>query len=192
MPVLMSTSLPTVIVLAAGRSTRFRAASGGQDKLQALLDHRSVREHTLAAVQASGLPFHVVEAAHTAHIAQPGMGESIATGVRACAQAAGWLILPADLPLIQPATLRAVAQALTDHTVVQAVYQGQRGHPVGFAATCGPALMALTGDHGARSVLQTYPPYALAVDDAGCMHDVDTPEALEAARRLINGAKGTR
>ena len=181
----MPQALPTVIILAAGRSTRFRAASGGLDKLQAHLGTLSVREHTIAAVQASGLPFHVVEAAHTAHIALPGMGDSIATGVRVCAQAAGWLILPADLPLVQPATLRAVAQALTHHTVVQAIYQGQRGHPVGFAATCGPALMALTGDQGARAVLQAHAPYALVVDDAGCIHDVDTPEALEAARRLL-------
>ena len=182
---LISKTLPTVIVLAAGRSARFRAASGGLDKLQALLGTLSVREHTIAAVQASGLPFHVVEAAHTAHIDQPGMGDSIAAGVRACAQAAGWLILPADLPLVQPTTLRAVAQALTHHTVVQAVYQGQRGHPVGFAATCGLALMALTGDLGARAVVQANTPYALAVEDAGCIHDVDTPEALEAARRLL-------
>ncbi len=181
----MPQALPTVIILAAGRSTRFRAASGGLDKLQAHLGTLSVREHTIAAVQASGLPFHVVEAAHTAHIALPGMGDSIATGVRVCAQAAGWLILPADLPLVQPATLRAVAQALTHHTVVQAIYQGQRGHPVGFAATCGPELMALTGDQGARAVLQAHAPYALVVDDAGCIHDVDTPEALEAARRLL-------
>ena len=181
----MPQALPTVIILAAGRSTRFRAASGGLDKLHAHLGTLSVREHTIAAVQASGLPFHVVEAAHTAHIALPGMGDSIATGVRVCAQAAGWLILPADLPLVQPATLRAVAQALTHHTVVQAIYQGQRGHPVGFAATCGPALMALTGDQGARAVLQAHAPYALVVDDAGCIHDVDTPEALEAARRLL-------
>jgi len=181
----MQTPLATVIVLAAGRSERFRAASGGQDKLHAPLGRGSVREHTLAAVQASGLPWHVVEAAHTAHMDQPGMGDSIATGVGACAQAAGWLILPADLPLIQPGSLRAVAQALANHVVVQPVYQGQRGHPVGFAATCGPALMALRGDQGARAVLQTYAPYALPVDDAGCVHDVDTPEALEAARRLL-------
>ena len=181
----MPQALPTVIILAAGRSTRFRAASGGLDKLQAHLGTLSVREHTIAAVQASGLPFHVVEAAHTAHIALPGMGDSIATGVRVCAQAAGWLILPADLPLVQPATLRAVAQALTHHTVVQAIYQGQRGHPVGFAATCGPELMALTGDQGARAVLQAHAPFALVVDDAGCIHDVDTPEALEVARRLL-------
>jgi len=181
----MPNAMPTVIILAAGRSARFRAASGGQDKLHAPLGQRSVREHTLAAVQASGLPWHMVEPAHTAHIALPGMGDSIATGVLACAQAAGWLILPADLPLIQPATLRAVAQALANHTAVQPVYQGQRGHPVGFAATCGPDLMALTGDQGARSVLQVHAPYALAVDDAGCIHDVDTPEALEAARLLL-------
>lgn len=181
----MPKATPTVIILAAGRSARFRAASGGQDKLHAPLGERSVREHTIAAVQASGLPWHVVEPAHTAHIDQPGMGDSIATGVRACAQAAGWLILPADLPLVQPATLRAVAQALTSHTVVQPVYQGQRGHPVGFAATCGPALMALTGDQGARAVVQANTSYALAVEDAGCIHDVDTPEALEAARRLL-------
>ncbi len=181
----MQKPLPTVIVLAAGRSTRFRAASGGQDKLQALLGQRSVREHTIAAVQASGLPWHVVEPEHTSHITLPGMGDSIATGVRACAQAAGWLILPADLPLVQPATLRAVAEAMASYTVVQPVYQGQRGHPVGFAAACGPDLIALTGDQGARAVLQTYAPFALPVDDAGCIHDVDTPEALEAARRLL-------
>ena len=181
----MPQALPTVIILAAGRSTRFRAVSGGQDKLQALLGTLNVREHTIAAVQASGLPWHVVEPSHTAHISLPGMGDSIATGVRACAHAAGWLILPADLPLVQPATLRAVAQALAHHAVVQPVYQSQRGHPVGFAATCGAALMALTGDQGARAVLQTYRLHALPVDDAGCIHDVDTPEALEAARRLL-------
>ena len=185
----MSAPLPTVIVLAAGRSERFAAASGGQHKLQALLGTRSVREHTLEAVRASGLPWHVVEATHTAHLQLPGMGDSIATGVRACAEAAGWLILPADLPLVKPQTLRTVAQALQSHTVVVPVFAGQRGHPVGFAAACGPALMALTGDQGARAVLQAHAPYALAVDDAGCIHDVDTPEALEAALRLINSAQ---
>jgi len=188
----MPNAMPTVIILAAGRSVRFRAASGGQDKLLAPLGQRSVREHTLAAVQASGLPWHMVEPAHTAHIALPGMGDSIATGVRACAEAAGWLILPADLPLVQPQTLRTVAQALQSHTVVVPVFAGHRGHPVGFAAACGPALMALTGDQGARAVLQAHAPYALAVDDAGCIHDVDTPEALEAAQRVINGAQGRR
>ena len=181
----MSAPLPTVIVLAAGRSERFAAASGGQHKLQALLGTRSVREHTLEAVRASGLPWHVVEATHTAHLRLPGMGDSIATGVRACAEAAGWLILPADLPLVQADTLRQVAQALRAHTVVVPVFEGQRGHPVGFAAGCGPALMALTEDDGAKAVVRAQCAYLFETNDPGCIHDVDTPEALEAARRLL-------
>ena len=86
---------------------------------------------------------------------------------------------------VQPATLRAVADALASHTVVQPVYLGQRGHPVGFAASCRDALLALAGDNGARSVVQRYGAHLLPVDDAGCVHDVDTPQALEEARQRL-------
>ena len=177
--------LPTVIVLAAGRSERFRAASGGFDKLLAPLHGRAVRDWVLAAVQNSGLPWHVVERSHTAHLALPGMGDSIACGVAATAQAQGWLVLPADLPLIQPTTLLQVAQALQRHAVVVPTWQGERGHPVGFAASCRDALLALTGDNGARAVVHRYGAHLLPVDDAGCVHDVDTPQALEEARQRL-------
>ena len=43
-----------------------------------------------------------------------------------------------DLPLLQSNTLRAVAAALSGHDVVVPVHCGQRGHPVGFHAKCGP------------------------------------------------------
>jgi molybdenum cofactor cytidylyltransferase len=176
---------PTVIVLAAGRSERFRAASGGIDKLQAPLHGRAVRDWVLAAVRASGLPWHVVERSHTAHLPLPGMGDSIACGVAATSQAQGWLVLPADLPLIQPGTLLEVAQALQTHAIVVPTWQGTRGHPVGFAAPFRDALMALTGDSGARALVQGHGAHLLAVDDAGCIHDVDTPQALEEAHRRL-------
>ena len=66
--------------------------------------------------------------------------------VRATAGASGWLVLPGDLPLVQPHTLRAVAQALASHAVVAPVYRGERGHPVGFAAPCAQQLAALAGE----------------------------------------------
>ncbi len=176
---------PTVIILAAGRSERYRAASGGSDKLEAPLHGRRVRDWVLAAVQQSGLPWHVVERSHTAHLAVPGMGDSIACGVAATAQAQGWLVLPADLPLVQPETLLQVAQALQTQAVVVPTWQGARGHPVGFAASCRDALLALSGDTGARTVVQRYSAHLLPVDDAGCVHDVDTPQALEEARQRL-------
>ena len=113
----------------------------------------------------------------------PGMGDSIACGVAATGDAQGWLILPADLPLVRASTLMAVAQALRQHTVVVPRYQGQQGHPVGFGVQCGPALLRLSGDQGARAVVaQQHMAYRLDVDDEGCVMDVDTVDALLAAQ----------
>lgn len=183
-----------VIVLAAGKGQRFKAAGGSQHKLDALLLGRSVREHVLAAVQTSGLRWHVVEPAHLQHIHNPGMADSIACGVAATQQAEGWLILPADLPLIQSATLQTMAQALCQAAqqqpacdVVVPVYQQQRGHPVGFSKKCLADLLSLQGDQGASSVAAKHNSLHVLVDDAGCVMDVDTPAMLDEAERVMRG-----
>jgi molybdenum cofactor cytidylyltransferase len=179
------TGLPTVIVLAGGKGERFKASGATQDKLDALLNGQTVRAHVLAAVRTSGMPCHVVERSHTAHLPQPGMGDSIACGVAATPHAHGWLILPADLPLIQAHTLLAVANALHSNPVVVPRYEGQPGHPVGFAATCREALLELTGDQGARSVVAQYTVYRLDVGDEGVVLDVDTLDALALAQMRL-------
>ena len=179
-------SFPTVIVLASGRGERFAASGGTTPKLKARLADKTVLQHTLAAVQASGLPWHLEDCGH------PGMGDSIAAAVRATwqssAQAAGWLILPGDLPLIQSDTLRAVAAALSVHEVVVPIYQGQRGHPVGFSAACGPALLNLQGPQGAAAVVRAHAAFELSVNDIGSVTDIDTFDDLRAAERLLHGA----
>jgi len=176
-------SAPIVIVLASGRGQRFTASGGTIPKLQALLAGKTVLQHTLAAVQASGLPWYLEESG------QSGMGDSIAAAVRTTwqsyPQAAGWLILAADLPLIQSATLRVVAAALQTHKVVLPVYRGQRGHPVGFGAVCGKELLALKGNQGAASVALAHAAVTLIVDDIGCITDIDTVDDLRAAERLL-------
>ena len=174
-----------VIILAAGRGERFKASGAQVDKLNAPLAGLRVRDHVLRCVQASGLPWHIVEREHTQHLAQPGMGDSIACGVAATAGAGGWLILPADLPLVQPATLLAVAQAVQQHPVVVPFYQGEKGHPVGFDRSCAAALQALRGDEGARSVVAQRGAWRLDVSDPGCVLDVDTLDALAQAETLL-------
>lgn len=183
------TNAPTVIVLASGRGERFIAGGGTGSKLKALLAGRPVLERTLDAVRASGLPWHLEDVGH------PGMGDSIAAAVRATPHAAGWLILPGDLPLVQPATLRAVAAALGGRVnAVQPEYRGERGHPVGFAAGCWAQLAALEGNLGASSVLRAMRAIDsvidLAVDDAGVVTDIDTPEALARAEALWQARVG--
>jgi len=177
---------PVVIVLAAGLGTRFRASGAAMDKLDAPLSGRRMRDHVLGSVRASGLPWHVVDRAQTAHIARPGMGWSIACGVAATRHATGWLILPADLPLVRSETLLAVAAALRNHEVVLPTWQGTQGHPVGFSSACRDALLALQGDEGARSIASTRQALRLAVNDPGCVLDVDTWDALQSVQALFD------
>jgi len=181
-----------VIVLAAGRGERFKAAGGTQHKLDALLQGKTVREHVLSAVQASGLSWHMVTPDHTQHLPQAGMADSIACGVAAKRHADGWLILPADLPLIQADTLRFMARALQEaqepHVacdVVVPFYQQQRGHPVGFSKNCLPDLLQLQGDQGASAVVAKHKSWHVVVNDVGCVTDVDTPALLEAAHQWL-------
>ncbi len=170
---MLGSQQPTVLILASGRGERFVASGGTGSKLQALLHGKTVLQHTVDAVRASGLPFHIEHGPH------PGMGDSIAAAVRATPDAAGWLILPGDLPLIQPSTLQAVAQALANYAAAFPTLEGQRGHPVGFSSLCRPQLESLKGNQGAAPVLSMYSAIELVVGDAGCMTDVDTLDDLK-------------
>jgi molybdenum cofactor cytidylyltransferase len=115
-----------------------------------------------------------------------GMGDSIAAGVSIHASASGWLMLPADMPLVRPATLRAVADALDQQPIAFAQYRGRRGHPVGFGAELFSELVMLKGDEGARRLLARYPTAAVELDDPGVLFDIDTVDDLAVARRRID------
>lgn len=196
---------PVVIVLAAGLGSRF---TGSGHKLEQLLagddgaaDAAAVLSLTLRHALASGLPVLVVTTAELAPLAQEevaardvlvvpsaarvrgrGMGDSIAAGVAARSDAAGWLLLPADMPRVKPGTLKAVAKALEVHPVAFAQHHGRRGHPVGFSAELYSELIALTGDEGARRLVARYPAQAVEVEDAGVLIDIDTAEDLDEQR----------
>ncbi|WP_293776627.1 NTP transferase domain-containing protein [uncultured Oxalicibacterium sp.] len=179
--------LPVVVVLAAGKGRRFLASGGAGHKLSAPLAGMSVLDHVLLAVAEAGLSVHVVRQADG-----EGMGDSIAAGVRATADAAGWLILPGDLPLVRAASLRAVAAGLQQGTVVVPHHDGQAGHPVGFSRACAAALCALTGDHGAASVVQAERlggrVVDIALDDPGLITDVDTHDDLLRVQTMLMSA----
>jgi molybdenum cofactor cytidylyltransferase len=191
----------TVVVLAAGRSERFGA---GRHKLAQPLGASSLLAQTLARAIASHLRTVVVTTAAFVDVARSsvaardvvvlpdvgsdgnaslGMGTSIAAGVRASPDSAGWLVLPGDMPLVRPATLLAVARALDHHAVAYAQYGGRRGHPVGFAAELYPELTELSGDEGARRIIARYPAFAVDLDDPGILVDIDTEGDLDALRR---------
>ena len=187
---------PTIIVPAAGRGSRF---GGPLHKLEQPFDGSTVLGVTLRHAIESQLPVVVVTTAALAPLvgrllatrdilvlssgeAARGMGYSIAAGVAERSGAPGWIVLPADMPLVRPDTLLAVATALQQHPVVYAQHHGRRGHPVAFAAELYSELIQLDADDGARRVVARYPSHGLEVDDPGVLFDVDTPADLELLR----------
>ncbi|HJW03191.1 MAG TPA: nucleotidyltransferase family protein [Azospira sp.] len=188
------------ILLAAGSARRF-----GSDKLLAsLADGTPVALAAARAIQA-GMPsgallVAVIRPEQTALATllqeagwQPvasaeaalGMGHSLAAGVEASREAAGWLVALADMPYLQPASVAAVAAALSaDAPLAAPGYRGQRGHPVGFGAAYREELQALSGDAGARHLIQRDRARLrlLEVDDPGVLQDVDTPADLASSQ----------
>jgi molybdenum cofactor cytidylyltransferase len=116
--------------------------------------------------------------------AEQGMGSSLACGIAASVEADAWVIALADMPWIQPRTIKAVVEALeNDASLAVPRYQGQRGHPVGFNQRFRAELLKLHGDQGARSVLERNQKHIhyIEVNDPGILLDVDTPADLTRA-----------
>ena len=195
----MSAHLIVGILLAAGASRRFgtdklthslpdgdpvavracRNLLAGSDKVLAVV--RPGSSQLAALLQAEGADVRVCADAGL------GMGASLAFGVRACPEAAAWLVALADMPWIEPGTITKVADALRSGALVAAPSrQGRRGHPVGFSAMLGAKLAALGGDEGAKSVIQAHLDQLQLIDcnDAGIFRDIDKPEDLYISTRI--------
>ena len=211
-------SRPAVIVLAAGRGERFLGAEhklsqvlGSSTVLGTTLQHAIASQLQVVVVTTEPLAEiarrHVAArdvivlprvgvgggvgaaaSAGSGSAAHLGMGHSIASGVSARADASGWLILPADMPLVQPATLVAVAAQLDQHAVVCAHHKGRRGHPVGFSSELYSELVMLSGDEGARRLVARYPALGLELGDPGVLVDVDTEADLASVRQALGEA----
>jgi molybdenum cofactor cytidylyltransferase len=104
------------------------------------------------------------------HPSPVGMGHSIAAGVAATCDAEGWLIVPADMPMLRASSILRVAEGLEQYPISFAQYKGRRGHPVGFNAELFSELIA------------RYPSQGLEVDDPGVLLDIDTTEDLARLR----------
>ena len=113
-----------------------------------------------------------------------GMSRSLLVGLDAIDAATEAVIIAlAD----QPTIARSVVDSLVREwrtakaEIVAPVYRGERGHPVLFNASVFPELKLLTGDRGAREVIERDPSRVRLIHiDADVPRDVDTPEDLAA------------
>ena len=198
----MTTEAPPpvgIVILAAGRGTRFAAGP----KLLAPLEGRPLVRHAAEAALASGLRPVVAVLGHEAAgvraalaglgltlVENPDYAAGLATSLRAGLNAlpddeGGAVVLLGDMPRVAPALLDALAAAFRADPALAAIVPvcgGRRGNPVLLnRRRLARELAGLAGDHGAGPLLRGRPDVReVEVDDPGVLADVDTDAALAA------------
>lgn len=187
--------LPAILLLAAGASTRM----GGRDKLlepvpggEALLVDRARVALATGAPVLVALPPRDAAPARWACLEglplirvvverpERGLSASLGTAVAALPQeAAGALVMLADMPEITVGDLAALMAEWDGATIRRAATaDGTPGNPVLFPAAELSRLAGLTGDRGARDLLQAEAEKVRLVTLPGrhALTDLDTPD----------------
>jgi len=186
------------IVLAAGRSTRM----GEINKLLANFNGQPMVAQTLAQVQAAGIRQICVVTGHEAEKIEAalaghevrfvrnenfrnGLSTSLITGIRALgSEVDGVVVMLGDMPLVSGADIRRlIAGFQKSSDICVPVWQGRRGNPVLWGRDYFSGLQELTGDKGARDLINQFSDDVIEVEmmGDGVVRDFDT--AVELAER---------
>ena len=190
------------VILAAGASTRM-----GSPKQLLAVDGRPLLLRTIdAALASSAWPVVVVLGAHAEKIRpllarlpviiaeapdwSEGMAASLRTGVTTLRQFSraldGALVALCDQPAFSAAVIAQLvaAQRTTDRSIIAAHYSGRNGAPALFLRQHFETLVHLTGEAGARELLNGDPARVASIDLPALAHDLDTPGDVAAFRAL--------
>ena len=198
---------PDILILAAGASSRM----GPGDKLTEPVAGRPMLAHLAGQALATGAPVTVVlppdRPARRAALAglalrivvaedaALGMTASLRAGIAALPpHSPGAMILPADMPGLTTADLVLILARFAEdpgRIVRGGTPDGREGHPALFPADLFPALCALTGDEGGRSVIRANRDRLALVPLPGdhAVLDLDTPEDWAAYHARPSGSQ---
>ena len=199
-------SKAAAIVLAAGRSTRM----GASNKLLAELDGKQLVRIVTEQALASKVTEVIVVTGHQAELVEQalqglqgghkvkfvrnpdfadGLASSIKAGIAAVPETCdGAVICLGDMPLINADLIdRLIGSFAPDrgNLIVVPVSEGRRGNPVLWSRRFFSELLTLDGDVGARHLIARHSEAVteVPVDGERAFLDIDTPQALEAARQ---------
>jgi molybdenum cofactor cytidylyltransferase len=190
------------VILAAGRSTRM----GGPNKLLAELEGKKLVRIAAEQALASKAGEVIVVTGHQAELVEQalsglkvrfvrnpdfagGLASSVKSGISAVsANADGAVICLGDMPLIDAKLIDRLIEAFAPdrgNLIVVPVADGRRGNPVLWSRRFFNELMTLDGDIGARHLIAKHGEAVaeVPVDGESAFLDIDTPQALESARR---------
>ena len=189
---LMTISIAAVI-LAAGEGIRM-----GRIKPLLPLGEGTVIAHLAGSFRAAGIDDIIVVLGHCSNDIIPeiqknnlgwtvndqyeqGMLSSIKTGIKTLRkETEAFFVMPADIPLVRPLTLKALKDAHNAHPgkLLYPSFLNHRGHPPLIPSYLKGEILMYAGSGGLRRCLEAWERDSLdvAVADQGTLIDMDTPD----------------
>jgi len=115
--------------------------------------------------------------------AKAGMAHTLRYGVSLCETSDACVVAFGDMPFVTTLTVTKLVCCFREtRAIVIPTCGGREGHPVVFPSRFFADLTALTGDVGARTVVDRYHNDAewVETEDEGVLRDIDRPEDLRA------------
>ena len=101
----------------------------------------------------------------------------------------GWLLIPADHPIVEPQVLNRLTTAWlqSPEKIVVPIHQGRRGHPTIFPWTLASQLEQIPPDQGLNWLLRNGETQIEEVecDEPSVLWDIDTPEEFARIREIL-------
>lgn len=188
----------SAVILAAGQSSRM-----GRFKPLLPLGGQTVIQRTISLFKMAGVEDVRVVVGHRADELRPvvekagaiplfnvdfekAMFSSVLVGIKSFGpEIEAFFILPADVPLVRPTTLRAVIDRYRQvkDRVIHPCFKGKRGHPPLIPFAEAQRVLEWKGRGGLKAALSQIDAQALEVEvpDRHILFDLDTPDDYEEA-----------
>jgi molybdenum cofactor cytidylyltransferase len=198
----------SALIPAAGMSTRFE-----QHKPLLKLGSHTLIEKVILLFRQSGIEDIIVVTGHNNEMIEPlirqagakavfnqnfktGMLSSIQTGVRALSpRSAGFFLLPADIPLVRPATIHALMSSfddisddlITSGKIIIPQFDGEAGHPPLIPARLISEILSLGADSNLGDLISRQKQKKIVqVQDRAILMDADTQPDYERLQEKYN------
>lgn len=186
----------TAVVLAAGKGTRFQHPEGVyklahevflNNKTLPILSHtlqnlNPIAAHCICIIdpekrsELSFLSDHESVQVIENPLASLGMAESLKKGAALIPPNHGVMVCLADMPFIKSTTYQMLIDKFKQHNglkIVRPTFDGIDGHPVIFPHHYCSALLQLSGDEGAKSLIKESDLLRVDCNDEGVLMDTD-------------------
>ena len=159
----------SAILLTAGKSKRMN----GENKLTKKIQGIPLIKHSVKNILASSIDELIIVLGHQKEIVEKlidknekikfifnkdfesGIASSIKTGLNNLSEKAeAFFICLGDMPMVNQGVYNQLIKSRNNKEIIVPVYKGQQGNPVLFSKTMKEKIMDITGDVGAKKILE--------------------------------------